>query len=75
MKKLFIVLAVSSLGFVACNNEAATDTTTADSLLKDSLYRDSVMKATPPPAMPDSTTMADSGKMMKDSAASKMKSK
>jgi len=25
MKKLFIVLAVASLGFVACNNEAKTD--------------------------------------------------
>lgn len=30
MKKLFIVLAVASLGFVACNNEAETETT-ADS--------------------------------------------
>lgn len=27
MKKLFIVLAVASLGFVACNNEAETETT------------------------------------------------
>lgn len=26
MKKLFIVLAVASLGFVACNNEAETKT-------------------------------------------------
>lgn len=25
MKKLFIVLAVASLGFVACNNESATE--------------------------------------------------
>ncbi|MEP7372467.1 MAG: hypothetical protein ABI675_03695 [Chitinophagaceae bacterium] len=25
MKKLFIVLAVASLGFVACNNEAKTE--------------------------------------------------
>jgi uncharacterized lipoprotein NlpE involved in copper resistance len=31
MKKLFIVLAVASLGFVACNNEAKTDAA-ADSL-------------------------------------------
>lgn len=31
MKKLFIVLAVASLGFVACNNEAENKTTT-DSL-------------------------------------------
>lgn len=28
MKKLFIVLAVACLGFVACNNESKTDTTT-----------------------------------------------
>ena len=27
MKKLFIVLAVASLGFVACNNESATEET------------------------------------------------
>jgi hypothetical protein len=26
MKKLFIVLAVASLGFVACNNESKTET-------------------------------------------------
>lgn len=31
MKKLFIVLAVASLGFVACNNEAETESTTTDS--------------------------------------------
>jgi hypothetical protein len=31
MKKLFIVLAVASLGFVACNNEAEVDTAAADS--------------------------------------------
>ena len=31
MKKLFIVLAVASLGFVACNNEAKVDAA-ADSL-------------------------------------------
>lgn len=30
MKKLFIVLAVASLGFVACNNEAE-NTSTSDS--------------------------------------------
>ena len=27
MKKLFIVLAVASLGFVACNNESKTEET------------------------------------------------
>ena len=35
MKKLFIVLAVASLGFVACNNDASTEDAakkTADSI-------------------------------------------
>ena len=32
MKKLFIVLAVASLGFVACNNEASTETNVEDSI-------------------------------------------
>lgn len=45
MKKLFIVLAVSSLGFVACNNEASTDSSVQDSITKDSLLKDSVAKA------------------------------
>ena len=31
MKKLFLVLAVASLGFVACNNETETKEGTADS--------------------------------------------
>lgn len=31
MKKLFIVLAVASLGFVACNNEAEVKPSTEDS--------------------------------------------
>lgn len=31
MKKLFIVLAVASLGFVACNNESASEETKTDS--------------------------------------------
>ncbi len=28
MKKLFLVLAVASFGFVSCNNESETETTT-----------------------------------------------
>ena len=31
MKKLFLVLAVASLGFVACNNETETKSETTDS--------------------------------------------
>ena len=39
MKKLFIVLAVASLGFVACNNESTTETTTEDSIKRaDSIH-------------------------------------
>lgn len=34
MKKLFIVLAVASLGFVACNNEGTTESTTDSAAAK-----------------------------------------
>ena len=63
MKKLFIVLAVASLGFVACNNEAETpyEETQAykDSVTKDSLMKDSIMKAdeAAKDTMPASDTM------------------
>jgi len=56
MKKLFILLAVASLGFVACNNDASDDaqriadsTRNADSLAKvaaDAAAADSAIKAT-----------------------------
>ena len=52
MKKLFIVLAVASLGFVACNNESkveeTTDTTTAP-----------VVDTTAAPVTVDTTTKVD----------------
>lgn len=39
MKKLFIVLAVASLGFVACNNDASTDAAASDSArIADSIH-------------------------------------
>jgi hypothetical protein len=59
MKKLFIVLAVASLGFVACNNEASTETNTEDSIRKaDSIHQaDSIANAT---ATPDTTHHMDS---------------
>lgn len=51
MKKLFIVLAVASLGFVACNNESKTeevkDTTAAPAT------------ETPAPATQDTTVVKD----------------
>jgi hypothetical protein len=54
MKKLFIVLAVASLGFVACNNEASTEdaakkiadsTRVADSLAKVAADAEAAAKA------------------------------
>jgi len=45
MKKLLIVLAIASLGFVACNNESKTETTT-----------DTATTVTPAPA-PDTTVI------------------
>lgn len=56
MKKLFIVLAVASLGFVACNNESTTETTTEDSIRRADSIRaaDSINALTP--AVPDSLT-------------------
>jgi len=60
MKKLFIVLAVASLGFVACNNEASTETNTEDSIRKaDSIHQaDSIANANA--ATPDTTHHMDS---------------
>lgn len=49
MKKLFIVLAVASLGFVACNNESES-TTTPDTT--------AVEVAPVAPATPDTTVAA-----------------
>ena len=70
MKKLFIVLAVASLGFVACNNDASTDDAekkAADSTrIADSIANAQKMEATPTPAeieakrIADSTRVADS---------------
>ena len=53
MKKLFVVLAVASLGFVSCNNESETTTT------NDSLNVDTTTVA-PPVVTPDtSNTVVD----------------
>ena len=54
MKKLFIVLAVSSLGFVACNNESKTEEKSADTTLTTTPPADTT---TPAPA--DTTVKAD----------------
>jgi hypothetical protein len=61
MKKLFIVLAVASLGFVACNNEAENKETTDTPAVKID---------TPATVTPDTTTAPDTTK--KDTTASKM---
>ena len=53
MKKLFIVLAVASLGFVACNNESETKETTTDSVTAP------VVDTTAAPVTVDTTVKAD----------------
>ncbi|MDP4261530.1 MAG: hypothetical protein Q8941_03255 [Bacteroidota bacterium] len=72
MKKLFVVLAVASLGFVACNNESkdadaeakrvADSTHQADSIAKATATADSLAKATAP-AVDTTHKPADSSKM------------
>jgi hypothetical protein len=59
MKKLLIVLAIASLGFVACNNESKTEVKTEDTT--------TVAPATPAPdttvvAAPDTTAKKDTTK-------------
>ena len=61
MKKLFIVLAVASLGFVACNNESASEAT-ADSAA-------AVVDSTAKAATDSVTAVADSAKTVIDSTA------
>ena len=66
MKKLFIVLAVASLGFVACNNDGETKTTT------DSTTKDSTIVA--PPVTPDTTIVpADTTKKVDSTVAAPAK--
>lgn len=62
MKKLFLVLAVASLGFVACNNESTVDAAEQarlDSLRQDSITKDSLSKL-PPPAPTNDSLPGDS---------------
>jgi hypothetical protein len=59
MKKLFIVLAVASLGFVACNNDGETKTTT-DSTTKDSTVVAPVVPADTTTVPADTTKKVDS---------------
>ena len=61
MKKLFIVLAVASLGFVACNNESKTEET-ADSLTNK-------VEEVASEAKDSITSIADSAAIKIDSAA------
>jgi hypothetical protein len=73
MKKLFIVLAVASLGFVACNNEASTTEDpakkTADSIhVADSLKMVSDQAASAAAAL-ESTRIADSTRVADSIAA------
>jgi hypothetical protein len=70
MKKLFIVMAVASLGFVACNNDSGTDATEAKRIADSTRVADSLKNvsnvAVPTAAeletkrIQDSTRVADS---------------
>lgn len=62
MKKLFLVLAVASLGFVACNNEGETKNDTADSLKSN-------VDSTANAAQENIEATADSAKSVIDSTA------
>jgi hypothetical protein len=62
MKKLFIVLAVASLGFVACNNEADTKAETDTTVVK--------VDTTTPPPVDTTSTHVDTTKKV-DTAAKK----
>jgi len=63
MKKLFLVLAVASLGFVACNNDSESKTSTEDSIRIADSTRQAWIK--------DSTDQAN--KAAEDAAAAKAK--
>jgi hypothetical protein len=65
MKKLFIVLAVASLGFVACNNESKVEETT-DSLTN-------TVDSTASAAKDSVESKSDSVKSAIDSSASAVK--
>ena len=79
MKKLFIVLAVASLGFVACNNESTTETTREDSIKRADSIRiaDSInaskMEPTPTPAEIEAKRIADSTRVAGSIKAAKKK--
>jgi hypothetical protein len=71
MKKLFLVLAVASLGFVSCNNEAADTEAEAKRVADSTHTADSIKAAEAAAAVPtpadleaqrvaDSTRVADS---------------
>ena len=67
MKKLFIVLAVASLGFVACNNESKSDADDAAKKAQDSArVADSLAKLNAPAA--DTTHHDSTSKMAPDSS-------
>ena len=60
MKKLFVVLAVASLGFAACNNESTTETSREDSIKRADSIRKAEEDAMKMQTVPDSTFIKDS---------------
>jgi hypothetical protein len=72
MKKLFVVLAVASLGFVACNNDSKTETEDAAKKAADSARVADSLKALAP-ATSDTTHKGDSANKMAPDSSSKTK--
>ncbi len=71
MKKLFIVLAVASLGFVSCNNEASTEDA-AKKAADSARIADSTAKAAADAAAAAAAAAADTvNKMAADTSAKK----
>ena len=61
MKKLFIVLAIASLGFVACNNESKTEVKSEDTTAAPAPPAPAP-DTTAAPAQADTTAKADTTK-------------
>jgi hypothetical protein len=71
MKKLFIVLAVASLGFVSCNNDAADTEAEAKRIADSTHIADSTAKAAAEAAAAAAAATDTSKKMATDTSAKK----
>ena len=67
MKKLFVVLAIASLGFVSCNNDAADKEAEAQRVADSTRVADSIKAVeAATPVMSDTTHADSAGKMSAD---------